>query len=250
MKPDQLRSLLQRVRGGRISVDEALEKLRTLPYEDLGFAKIDHHRQLRRGFAEVILGEGKRVRDLIAILKKMKARRGNVLVTRVDPEKAAKVRRSVAGFKHDPVSRTLVLRQERIKLIGRGPILLITAGTSDIPVAEEAAVTATLLGNEVERLYDVGVAGIHRVFDNIEQISRAAVIIVCAGMEGALPSVIGSLVERPVIAVPTSTGYGASFGGIAALLGMLNSCASGVTVVNIDNGFGAAFAASLMNRKA
>jgi NCAIR mutase (PurE)-related protein len=250
MKPDQLRSLLEKVQGGRISVEKALKTLRTLPYEDLGFAKIDHHRQLRKGFAEVILGEGKTAREIAAILRRMKAGSGNVLVTRVDPEKAARVRRSVAGLRHDPVSRTLVLRREKIVPRGRGPILLITAGTSDIPVAEEAAVTATLLGNEVERLYDVGVAGIHRVLDRLDQISRAEVIIVCAGMEGALPSVVGSLVDKPVIAVPTSGGYGASFGGIAALLGMLNSCAAGVTVVNIDNGFGAGFAASLMNRKA
>lgn len=249
MTTDKIQRLLENVRRGRISVDRALDKLRTLPYEDLGFAKIDHHRHLRKGFGEVVFGEGKSVAQIVAILRRMKDRSGNVLVTRVEKEKAARIRKAMRGLRYDPVSRTLVLLREKIEPRGRGPVFVITAGTSDIPVAEEAAVTATMLGNEVERIYDVGVAGIHRIFDHMDQISRAEVIIVCAGMEGALPSVVGSMVDRPVIAVPTSTGYGASFGGIAALLGMLNSCAPGVTVVNIDNGFGAGFAASMMNRK-
>lgn len=250
MTTDKIQRLLENVRRGRISVDRALDKLRTLPYEDLGFAKIDHHRHLRKGFGEVVFGEGKSVAQIVAILRRMKDRSGNVLVTRVEKEKAAGIRKAMRGLRYDPASRTLVLLREKIEPRGRGPVFVITAGTSDIPVAEEAAVTATMLGNEVERIYDVGVAGIHRIFDHMDQISRAEVIIVCAGMEGALPSVVGSMVDRPVIAVPTSTGYGASFGGIAALLGMLNSCAPGVTVVNIDNGFGAGFAASMMNRKA
>ena len=250
MNREQLRRLLGDVRSGRTGVDRALEKLRVLPYEDLGFARIDHHRQLRKGFPEVILGEGKRPGQIAAILRRMKAASGNVLVTRVSPETAGKVRRAVRGLRYDPLSRTLVLLREKIRLQGRAPIVILTAGTSDVPVAEEAAVTATLLGNEVERVYDVGVAGIHRLFGEMDRISRAGVIIAVAGMEGALPSVVGGLVDRPVIAVPTSVGYGASFGGIAALLAMLNACASGITVVNIDNGFGAAFAAALMNRKA
>jgi NCAIR mutase (PurE)-related protein len=249
MNRELLRRLLEDVRSGRLGVDRALDQLRRLPYEDLGFAKIDHHRQLRKGFPEVVLGEGKRPAQIAAILRRMRAAPGNVLVTRVSAECAAKVRRAVPGLRYDPVARTLVLLREKIQPRGRAPIAILAAGTSDLPVAEEAAVTATLLGNEVDRVYDVGVAGLHRLLDQLERISQAGVIIVCAGMEGALPGVVGGLVDRPVIAVPTSVGYGASFGGLAALLAMLNACASGVTVVNIDNGFGAAFAAALMNRK-
>ncbi len=247
MNREQLRLLLEDVRSGRTGVDRALDRLRTLPYEDLGFARIDHHRALRKGFPEVILGQGKPPARIAAILRRMKS--GNVLVTRVDPEAARKVRRVIPGLRYDPDARTLVLLREKIQPQGRAPIAIVAAGTSDIPVAEEAAVTATLLGNQVDRVYDVGVAGIHRLFGELERISRAGVIIVVAGMEGALPGVVGGLVDRPVIAVPTSVGYGASFGGIAALLAMLNACASGITVVNIDNGFGAGFAAALMNRK-
>ncbi|OGP82639.1 MAG: 1-(5-phosphoribosyl)-5-amino-4-imidazole-carboxylate carboxylase [Deltaproteobacteria bacterium RBG_13_65_10] len=250
MDRERLRRLLDDVRLGRVSVEKAVERLRSLPYEDLGFAKIDHHRALRKGFPEVILGEGKSAAQIVAILRRMKLHSSNVLVTRVDSEKAARVRRAVPGLRHDAVARTLVLLREKIPPQGRGAIAIVTAGTSDVPVAEEAAVTAALLGHEVERIYDVGVAGVHRVFDSLDRLLGASVIIVCAGMEGALASVIGGLVDRPVIAVPTSVGYGASFGGIAALLGMLNTCAQGVTVVNIDNGFGAAFAAALINRKA
>jgi NCAIR mutase (PurE)-related protein len=250
MDRERLRRLLDEVRRGRVSVEKATERLRWLPYEDLGFAKIDHHRTLRKGFPEVILGEGKSAAQIATILRSMKRHSSNLLVTRVDAQKAAALRRAVSGLKHDPVSRTLVLVRERIPPQGRGPIAIVTAGSSDIGVAEEAAVTAKLLGHAVERIYDVGVAGVHRIFEQVERLSHASVIIVCAGMEGALASVIGGLVERPVIAVPTSVGYGASFGGIAALLGMLNACSQGVTVVNIDNGFGAAFAAALINRKA
>lgn len=249
MNRKKIQTLLESVRRGRTSVEKALEKLQTLPYEDLGFARLDHHRQLRKGFAEVILGEGKTVDQLVIILKHMKPRGGNILVTRVDKPKAAKVRRAVPGLRYDNEARALILRQEKIPRQGKGPLLVMTAGTADIPVAQEAALTAELLGNQVERLFDVGVAGIHRLFDQMDQLTRAEVIIVCAGMEGALPSIVAGLVKCPVVAVPTSIGYGASFGGVAALLAMLNSCASGVTVVNIDNGFGAGFAASLMNRK-
>ncbi|MDP3937038.1 MAG: nickel pincer cofactor biosynthesis protein LarB [Deltaproteobacteria bacterium] len=250
MNQERLQKLLEEVRSGRVGIDRALETLRTLPYEDLGFAKIDHHRQLRKGFAEVVLGEGKSAPQIVTILKSLRARGGNALVTRVDALKAARVRRSIAAARYDPVSRTLVIRQEKIPRRGRGLILVMTAGTADIPVAEEAALTAELLGNEVERLFDVGVAGVHRLLDHLDDVRRAEVLIVCAGMEGALPSVVAGLVDCPVVGVPTSTGYGASFGGLAALLGMLNSCASGLTVVNIDNGFGAGFAAATMNRKA
>ena len=249
MNREHLRRLLDQVRSGRVPVDKALDKLRFLPSEDLGYARIDHHRALRKGFPEVIFGEGKRPGQIAGILRRMKAAPGNVLVTRVDPVTARKVRAAVPGLRYDPMSRTLVLLREKIRPEGRAPIFVLAAGTSDIPVAEEAAVTATLLGHEVERVYDVGVAGIHRLFAEIERIAGAGVIIVVAGMEGALPSVVGGLVDRPVIAVPTSVGYGASFGGVAALLAMLNSCAAGITVVNIDNGFVAAFAAALMNRK-
>jgi NCAIR mutase (PurE)-related protein len=250
MDRERLHRLLDEVRRGRLSVEKATEQLRWLPYEDLGFAKIDHHRTLRKGFPEVVLGEGKSTAQIAAILRRMKRHSSNLLVTRVDAQKAAALRRTVPGLKHDPVSRTVVLLREKIPPQGRGPIAIVTAGSSDIGVAEEAAVTATLLGHAVERIYDVGVAGVHRIFEQMDRLSRASVIIVCAGMEGALASVVGGLVDRPVIAVPTSVGYGASFGGIAALLGMLNACSQGVTVVNIDNGFGAAFAAALINRKA
>ncbi|MFQ5456893.1 MAG: nickel pincer cofactor biosynthesis protein LarB [Myxococcota bacterium] len=250
MNREKLQKLLDGVREGGTRVEEALEALRTLPYEDLGYAKIDHHRQLRKGFAEVILGEGKTAEGLIGILARMKPGGERLLVTRVDAEKAEAVRRAVPGLEYSAVARALYAAGEKAPAQGRGPVLVLTAGTSDIPVAEEAALTAELLGNAVERVFDVGVAGIHRLFDHMDALRRAEVIVACAGMEGALPSVVAGLVDCPVIAVPTSTGYGASFGGVAALLAMLNACASGVTVVNIDNGFGAGFAASLMNRKA
>jgi NCAIR mutase (PurE)-related protein len=248
MMAKQLAELLEAVQRGRVGVDEAVERLKTLPFEDVGFAKIDHHRALRRGFPEVIFGEGKPPDRIVEIAKRMAARGENVLVTRIDPEKAGQVMAGLPDATYNRDGRVLTVRVSDVPTTGRGPVLVISAGTSDVAVAEEATVTAEFMGNQVDRLYDVGVAGIHRVLDNTERLRRATVLIVVAGMEGALPSVVGGLVERPVIAVPTSVGYGASLGGIAALLGMLNSCAAGVTVVNIDNGFGAAAAATLINR--
>jgi pyridinium-3,5-biscarboxylic acid mononucleotide synthase len=249
MEPRRLREVLEQVQRGAITVDDAVDSFRTLPFEDLGFAKIDHHRALRLGFPEVVLGQWKSVDQIVEIARAISRTGNNVLVTRVDEEKGNLAVERLPVLRYDPLSRTLVGEQTPVTLRGRGPVAVVTAGTSDLPVAEEAAVTARLMGNEVIRLYDVGVAGIHRVLDKRADLARAAVVIVVAGMEGALASVVGGLVPRPVVAVPTSIGYGVSFGGIAALLAMLNSCAAGVTVVNIDNGFGAAYAASLMNRR-
>ncbi|MFH1351523.1 MAG: nickel pincer cofactor biosynthesis protein LarB [Pseudomonadota bacterium] len=248
MNEESLKELLSRLKEGEVSIDQALERLRNLPFEDLGFACIDHHRSLRRGLSEVIFGEGKEVEDILSIMERMLGQEENIMVTRLSPEKARMVQRKFSESVYHDRSRVLTLTPNPIKITGRGLILVISAGTSDIPVAEEAAVTARFMGNEVETVYDLGVSGIHRVLSHREKLSQASVIIVAAGMEGALPSVVGGLVEKPVIAIPTSVGYGASFKGIAALLGMLNSCAAGVTVVNIDNGFGAGYAASLINR--
>jgi NCAIR mutase (PurE)-related protein len=244
----QLADLLEAVRSGHVAVGEAVERLKILPFEDLGFAKIDHHRALRKGFPEVIFGDGKPVEHIVQIMARMAARGDNILVTRLEAGKAADVIAAFPAATYHREARALTLSAAEIPRVGRGTVLVIAAGTSDLPVAEEAAVTAEFMGNAVERLYDVGVAGIHRLLDNTQQIRAATVLVVVAGMEGALPSVVGGLVDRPVIAVPTSIGYGASLGGLAALLAMLNSCAAGITVVNIDNGFGAAAAASLINR--
>jgi len=243
--------MLEEVRTGRLTVLQGVERLRHLPFEDIGIAHVDHHRALRQGQPEVIFGQGKTAEQIDCIMQAMLRRssRGNILVTRLDAAKAQELQRSYLDAVHHGDARCLTLERSPQQEAGRGSILVISAGTSDIPVAAEALVTARFLGNRTEHLYDVGVAGIHRLLARLELIRSATVLIVVAGMEGALPSVVGGLVDRPVIAVPTSVGYGASFGGIAALLGMLNSCASGVTVVNIDNGFGAACAASLMNRR-
>ncbi len=245
MERRQLADLLAAVRAGDCSVDEALARLRELPYEDLGFARVDHHRGLRNGFAEAILGEGKTPEQVIAIAERMVAAGTNVLVTRLEPDPAARLRTALPGFEYHSLPRLAVHRTRAVE----GTVLVVTAGTADLPVAEEAAITAELMGNRVERLYDAGVAGIHRLLDRRVRLWEAAVLIVVAGMEGALPSVVGGLVDRPVIAVPTSVGYGAHLGGLAALLGMLNTCAAGVVVVNIDNGFGAAAAATRINRR-
>jgi hypothetical protein len=245
---DRIRNLLEQLHTGRINVDEAVQKLKDLPFEYIEVACIDHHRSLRRGQSEVIFGEGKGVPDIVAIMASMMEKGENILVTRLSQEKAEEIRVQYPGGTYHERGRVLTLVQQPVKDQGRGTILVISAGTSDIPVAEEAAITARFMGNTVDTLYDVGVSGLHRLLGHREKLQKAAVIIVVAGMEGALPSVVGGLVDKPVIAVPTSVGYGASFEGIAALLGMLNSCASGVTVVNIDNGFGAGYAASLMNR--
>jgi hypothetical protein len=248
MERKQLADLLAAVRSGACPVDEALERLRRLPFEDLGFAQLDHHRALRNGFPEVVFGEGKTFDQVIAIAGRMAAADANVLVTRLGPEAGAALVAAVPGFEYQPTPRLALRRPRPVEVVGRGTILVVSAGTADVPVAEEAAVTAEVMGNRVERLFDVGVAGIHRLLERRERLWEAAVLIVVAGMEGALPSVVGGLVDRPVIAVPTSVGYGTSFGGLAALLGMLNTCAAGVVVVNIDNGFGAAAAAARMNR--
>lgn len=232
---------------GKISPDDAVEQLRHLPFEDLGFAKVDHHRSLRVGVPEVVLSQGKTPAQVAGIFKQLARHGKNVLATRASKSQFAAVKKAVPGAKFEESARAIVLRRDR-KTYGKGLITVISAGTSDIPVAEEAVVTAEIMGNEVDRLYDVGVAGLHRLLSHRRAIGRSRVIIVCAGMEGALPSVVGGLVGVPVIAVPTSVGYGASFEGMAALLGMMNSCASNVSVVNIDNGFGAGYVASLINR--
>jgi len=245
---DILKDLLVRLSKGKITVEESLERLKTLPFEDLDFACIDHHRSLRRGLSEVIFGEGKEVSDILAITESMLDQEDRVLITRLSPEKAEEILNRFPDGTYYDRSKLLALIRRPIEISGKGTILVMSAGTSDIPVAEEAALTAEFMGNEVDTIYDVGISGIHRTLAHRERIMSASVIVVAAGMEGALPSVVGGLVDKPVIAVPTSVGYGASFDGIAALLGMLNSCAAGVTVVNIDNGFGAGYAASVINR--
>ena len=250
MDERDLLKLLDAVYRGKVSPHRAIERLKHLPFEDLGFAKVDHHRALRQGYAEVILGKGKtpaQVAEIVRAMLRQKSSRQNILITRADAKIYAAVRRASRPARFHPLSGVITIERNRA-ITGKGTILVISAGTSDIPVAEEAVLTARMMGNRVEHLYDVGVAGIHRLLDHREKLTVARVIICIAGMEGALPSVVGGLVAVPVIAVPASTGYGASFGGVAALLGMLNSCASNVTVVNIDNGFGAACVASCINR--
>ncbi len=227
MNADSIRKLLEQVRRGKLSPDEAVERLRHMPFEDLGFAKLDHHRALRAGMPEVIFAEGKSAAQVAELFSRLAKHGGNILATRANRKQFAAVRKKLRGVKYRDPARAIVLHR---------------------PVADEAVVTAEIMGNEVEHLYDVGVAGIHRLLANRGTLSRARVLIVCAGMEGALPSVVGGLVGVPVIAVPTSVGYGAAFKGLAALLGMMNSCASNVSVVNIDNGFGAGYVASLINR--
>lgn len=247
MDQDHLRALLEQVRGGAVDVDAAIERLRHLPFEDLGFAKVDHHRALRHGMPEVVFGKGKTPGQVAAIVATLLARTPNVLVTRAGGDVADRVRREYSDAEYFPACGAVRVWRDR-EIRGKGKICVVCAGTSDLPVAEEAEITAQVMGNEVDAIHDIGVAGIHRVMHYRERLMVARVVIVCAGMEGALPSVIGGLVAAPVIAVPTSVGYGASFHGLAALLGMLNTCASNVTVVNIDNGFGAGYSASLINR--
>lgn len=247
MNADSIRKLFEQVRSGKLAPDDAVQRLRHLPFEDLGFAKVDHHRALRAGMPEVIFGEGKTPAQMAGIFAQLAKHGGNILATRADKKQFAAVKKKVRGVEYRELARAIVLQRDE-KEYGKGIIAIVSAGTSDIPVAEEALVTAELMGNEVEHFYDVGVAGIHRLLANREALTKARVVIVCAGMEGALPSVVGGLVGVPVIAVPTSVGYGASFKGLTALLGMLNSCASNVSVVNIDNGFGAGYVASLINR--
>jgi NCAIR mutase (PurE)-related protein len=250
MTQSELRALLARVASGAVDLAEAehhvMEALRARPFEDLGFARVDHHRATRQGFPEVVLGLGKTPAQIAAIAAEIAKRGSTLLVTRATPDAFAAVRATIPAATYHADAAIIALRQHDVTP-GKGKILIVSAGTSDLPVAEEAACTAELMGNDIERLYDVGVAGIHRLLGERAKLHSARVIIVVAGMEGALPSVVSGLVSVPVIAVPTSIGYGASFGGVAALLGMLTSCASGVSVVNIDNGFGAANIASLIN---
>jgi pyridinium-3,5-biscarboxylic acid mononucleotide synthase len=249
MELKKLEALLRSIHEGTLSIQEGVQKLRMLPFEDIGEAMIDHHRPLRKGFPEVIFGEGKDAEQVIKIMERMIEAEENILVTRVDEEKAQIVVKRFPQASYHPRARTITIQNNEGVTEGKGIILVISAGTSDIPVAEEAKVTAQIMGNRVETIYDVGVSGVHRLLHYREQLMEANVLIVVAGMEGALPSVVGGLVARPVIAVPTSVGYGTSFGGLAPLLAMLNSCASNVAVVNIDNGFGAGYIASLINRE-
>jgi pyridinium-3,5-biscarboxylic acid mononucleotide synthase len=249
MDRERLAELLRALVRGETAVDEALDRLRTLPFEDLGFARLDHHRALRNGFGEVVFGAGKSPEELVAIVTRLAAASGRVLATRVAPDAAAALARDVPGVVYHPRARVAVRDDVGPTPLAAGPVLVVSAGTADMPVAEEAALSAEFLGARVERLFDVGVAGLHRLLVEQPRLAAAAVVIAVAGMEGALPSVVGGLVAAPVVAVPTSVGYGASFGGVAALLGMLNSCAAGLVVVNIDNGFGAAAAAVRILRR-
>jgi pyridinium-3,5-biscarboxylic acid mononucleotide synthase len=254
MNAQELLKLLESVQSGKLTPQKAVELMKHLPFEDLDFAKVDHHRSLRQGFAEVVFGKGKtpeQISSIVGALLSKKGSKHNILITRADARIFASVKRAVGKESHftkfHPQSAVITIERNS-QIVGKGTILVVSAGTSDIPVAEEALLTARIMGNRAEHLYDVGVAGIHRLLENRSVLAGARVIICVAGMEGALPSVVGGLVAVPVIAVPTSVGYGASFGGVAALLGMLNSCASNVCVVNIDNGFGAAWVASAINR--
>lgn len=247
MTSEEISKLLRKVRLGKLSVEDAVDRLRTLPYEDLGYAKIDHHRALRQGFPEVIFARGKLPEQVEGVVRRMLQHRHNILITRADETLFERIRKLDSRAEFHPLSGAITIRRDR-KIRGKGKILVVSAGTSDIPVAEEALVTADVMGNRVESLYDVGVAGIHRLLGESHHLREARVIICVAGMEGALPSVVAGMVAVPVIAVPTSVGYGASFRGLAALLGMLNSCASSVALVNIDNGFGAGYLASVINR--
>ena len=243
----QLLELLEQVAAGRMAPGQAVERLRGLPFEDVGFAKIDHHRALRHGMAEVIFGRGKTPEQIAGIAAAIAARSPNLLITRASNEAWEAVKEQLPEAEYHPISGVITLQRDAV-VTGKGRVLVVSAGTSDMFVAQEAALTARLMGSEVGELYDVGVAGLHRLLSHMEELRTARVLVVVAGMEGALPSVIGGLVATPVIAVPTSVGYGASFGGLAALLGMLNSCSSNITVVNIDNGFGAGYVAALINR--
>jgi pyridinium-3,5-biscarboxylic acid mononucleotide synthase len=248
MDKESLLGLLREVAEGKLTAETAADRLRHLSVEDIGFAAIDHHRSLRKGFPEVIFGEGKSADQIADILDRMRTQERVVLATRVDPAKADAVKARHPDALYHPEARILCLETAPVPVVGRGTILVLSAGTSDIPVAMEAAVTARAMGSRVDTVFDVGVAGIHRLFRHREAMEAATVLVVVAGMEGALPSVVAGLVSRPVIAVPTSVGYGVSLGGLAALFGMLTSCSSNVAVVNIDNGFGAGYMAAIINR--
>jgi NCAIR mutase (PurE)-related protein len=242
----RLKEILEKVRSGKLTPAKALELLEGFPYCDLDFAKVDHHREVAKGAPEIVFGLGKTPAQIVGIAREILAKGSNLLVTRVEPTTWARIKSKLPGAVYNASARTAALVRTKAPA-GRGTIAILTAGTSDIPVAEEAAVTAEILGNATERIYDVGVAGLHRLLGQYDRIRKARVVIAVAGMEGALPSVVAGLVKVPVVAVPTSVGYGASFNGLAALLAMLNACPGGVAVVNIDNGFGAAFLASQIN---
>ncbi|MBN2319253.1 MAG: nickel pincer cofactor biosynthesis protein LarB [Acidobacteria bacterium] len=248
MKSEQVLDLLNKIREGKLTPDQGLERLKHLPFEDLGFARVDHHRTLRQGFPEVIFSPGKTPEQVAEIVRSLLRQKSNILVTRSNKTTYNRVRRVTAKARYHDLAHAITVVYDT-KTYGDGKIYVVCAGTSDIPVAEEAALTAKLMGNMVETAYDVGVAGIHRLLNIRESLTQASVVIVVAGMEGALASVVGGLLSVPVIAVPTSIGYGSNFGGLSSLLAMLNSCASNVVVVNIDNGFGAGYVASLINRK-
>lgn len=249
MDLETLNYLLHSVATGKTTVEEASSRLKNLSFENIDYAHVDHHRTLRKGFPEVIFGEGKTAKQIVGIMDKIIPQENIVLVTRVDKEKAEKISVVLPDIAYHKDAKMIVWEKEAVKVQGRGDILVISAGTSDIPVAKEAYLTAKAMGNRVESVFDIGVAGIHRLFHYKKLIECANVLVVVAGMEGALPSVVAGMVDRPVIAVPTSVGYGASFGGLAALFAMLNSCSSNVAVVNIDNGFGAGYMASMINKK-
>ncbi|MFC1811625.1 nickel pincer cofactor biosynthesis protein LarB [Thermodesulfobacteriota bacterium] len=248
MDMELLHQLLRNVAAGKTSVDDAAQKLTHLSFEDIDYAHIDHHRSLRKGFPEVIFGQGKTAEQIAGIMEKMLRQENIVLVTRIDEKKAETVTSRFPDADYHKDARMLIWKKKKVRKQGKGTILILSAGTSDIPVAKEAYLTAEAMGNPVESVFDVGVAGIHRLFDHKEMIDRASVLVVVAGMEGALPGVVAGMVSRPVIAVPTSVGYGVSFGGLTALFAMLNCCSSNVAVVNIDNGFGAGYMASMINR--
>jgi NCAIR mutase (PurE)-related protein len=243
-----LRDLLENIKDNKLSIDDALEKLKNLPYEDIGYANIDHHREIRTGYPEVIYCEGKSDEHILGIIERMIEKGSNILGTRCRKETFERIKDIYPNSEYEELSKIMKIKNHEITNIGKGKIVVVTGGTSDIPVADEAYYTAKFFGNDVERVYDVGVAGIHRLLNKKHILQSARVLIVVAGMEGALPSVVGGLVDVPVIAVPTSVGYGANFGGLSALLTMLNSCASGISVVNIDNGFGAGYLASTINK--
>lgn len=247
MDSESLKRLLESVKSGDVKVDDALTELKKLPFEDLGYAKVDHHRKLRNGYPEVIYCQGKTVEQIKGIVERLMEKNNNILATRAGKEVYEGIREVTEDAVYYEMARIVVVKRREVQVTDK-VIAVVTAGTSDIPVAEEAAVTAEALGNKVNRIYDVGVAGIHRLLANADALMKANVLIVVAGMEGALASVVGGMVDKPVIAVPTSVGYGANFGGLSALLTMLNSCASGIGVVNIDNGFGAGYLASTINR--
>lgn len=247
MTEDYIKAILEKVKTGKMDIEKALDNLRDFSYKDLGYAKIDNHRQIRTGYPEIIFGQGKSIDQIRGIFKYMLDKDVNILATRISVDVFEKVKDLSDQLEYNELARTITCKKHQVTKT-KTHIAIVTAGTGDLPVAEEAAVTAEIFGNDVRKYFDVGVAGIHRLFDKVSEIRQARVIVVVAGMEGALPSIVGGQVDKPVIAVPTSVGYGANFGGLAALLGMLTSCASGVSVVNIDNGFGAGYLAGMINK--